>query len=368
MANVTLRKISDFVGADENVDPERLIILPNGVNRIAAAEAGAPPSGAYRDVAYVGGGPVNPAVGDYWVRNDAGIVNPQRRIYVCTVGGATPTWESLQGFHLISLGTSGTQTPDFSTGNFFLINGMSGNVTLANPVNSNKFDEMLVTVIQGAAGGWQITWGSQYLTNWQPNQAANSTSSIHMVRGQGNNFFPKSYSPATICYPQFSPVTVNANTTAVQNLMSWPLPAGFMNGLNRCLRFKGAGVWSTQAVSQPAIQMTVTLGGVTLLTLPSSAIAPASQISGNGWSIEGEIVTVTTGSTGTLESHGYLNIDASALGSAWNKYGDANNAASPAIDLTSAQTLQVTIAFTTNASASNSMTQRQLIVELLNAP
>lgn len=162
-----------------------------------------------------------------------------------------------------------------------------------------------------------------------------------------------------------SVTTVSANTTADQNLSSASIAGNRMNGGTRTLRVFAAGVFSTQAVSQPAITFKLKFGGVTLLSW--SVAAPGAQVAGDGWSILAYITTVTTGSSGTVEAHGTLHIDTGALTAAATVFVDNNNAVSSAINLTAAQTLQPTIAFTTNASTSNTCTSRQLVAEILNA-
>ncbi|MFZ1974737.1 MAG: hypothetical protein WAU89_17960 [Candidatus Acidiferrales bacterium] len=161
-----------------------------------------------------------------------------------------------------------------------------------------------------------------------------------------------------------SPVTANANTTSDQDLMSIIVPANTLNSVGRTLRVKAKSVYSTPMSSTATITVKVQLGTLTLLTLVTSA--NAGSITNNGFLVEADITTQTAGSSAKFESSGKLEIDlGAAQSSVASVFVDSNSAVSSTLDITQNQTLQITIAFSAG-SASNSATQRQLILGTVN--
>jgi len=128
------------------------------------------------------------------------------------------------------------------------------------------------------------------------------------------------------------------------------------------LRVWAAGVYSTPASSTSTITVAVTLGAVTLLTITTAALG-SLQATNDQFNVSAMFTTQTGGASGVFESHGKLVIGLGAGNTVADTiYTDTNTAVSSAVDLTAAETLQVTITFS-NASASNSATQRQMVLE-----
>lgn len=115
--------------------------------------------------------------------------------FTATGDAATSTtnvWSAAQRAVEQVLTYGATVTPDFSTGNNFVLT-LTGNATLANPTNfppSGQTQAGQIVIIQDGTGGHTITWGSEYyMTDGvavQPASGANSISvfSYH-ARGSG---------------------------------------------------------------------------------------------------------------------------------------------------------------------------------------
>jgi|SRR6195256_3952111 len=171
-----------------------------------------------------------------------------------------------------------------------------------------------------------------------------------------------------------TPVTVNANVSTDQILMACTVPAGTLNLVGKTLSIRSAGVYSTPAASTTTVNLKVKLctvsgcGSGTVITLASitSAALGAIQATNDPWNVVMFSSTQTAGASAAFEAHGNLTIDIAALMTAAEAvYADGNTATVGTIDSTAQLFLQVTGAFSA-ASASNSMTHRQLIVESVN--
>lgn len=161
-----------------------------------------------------------------------------------------------------------------------------------------------------------------------------------------------------------TPVTVNANTTGDQNLISSSITAGLLNSVGKTLRLFVAGVYSTPIASTATITIKVKLGAVTLFTATSSA--NPGTVTNNSWNANIYVTTQTAGATASFECHGNLVIDLGATpGVADATFSDTNIATVGTVDSTVIQTLQTTITFSAG-STSNSATQRQQLVESVN--
>lgn len=163
-----------------------------------------------------------------------------------------------------------------------------------------------------------------------------------------------------------TPVTVNANVTTDQNLMTCSIPANTLNRVGRTMRISLSGVYSTPAASVAIINVKVKLGSLTLATFTTTALG-GIQATNDQFNIMGMTNTVqTAGATAAFEPHGNLVIDLGVGNTvADSTFADVNTATVSSVDTTATQTLQITIGFST-ASGSNTATQRQLIVETVN--
>ena len=167
--------------------------------------------------------------------------------------------------------------------------------------------------------------------------------------------------------------TVNANVTTDQNLSACTVPANALNVTLRTLKIWVADVYTTPLASVATVTKKIKLctvsgcGSGTVITL-ASATSSANPGSVTNNSINGEYVvtTQTAGAIAAFESHGNMVIDLGASpGLADSTFSDSNTATISSIDTTGTLYLQETIAFSA-ASASNSATARQMIVEEIN--
>lgn len=197
----------------------------------------------------------------------------------------------------------------------------------------------------------------------------NTTGGINAVSLKANGVSV----PGILC-SNVTPVTVNANTTADQNLMSCTIAANALNSANRVMQVQVFGAYSTPAASTSTITLKAKLcsvsgcGSGTVLTLfsaTSTALA-ALQATNNPWNVIMVSTTQTAGASAAFESHGTMTLDLAALASASEAvFADNSTATIGTIDSTAQLFLQITIAFS-NASGSNSATQRQGVESTLN--
>lgn len=175
----------------------------------------------------------------------------------------------------------------------------------------------------------------------------------------------------TRMYPFFhgmniTPVTVSADLTTDQNLLSLSVPAAALNVVGRTLRVSGAGLYTTQAGQTPTLTFKVKLGSLTLLSW--TTVATTASATDIPWNFAIDLATAVIGAAGTLEAHGNLLVNlGTTAGVDSNIIPDTNTATVGTVDLTAAQTLQVTIAFSTQPlTPFNAATQRQLAVGIVN--
>jgi hypothetical protein len=174
-----------------------------------------------------------------------------------------------------------------------------------------------------------------------------------------------------------TPVTVSANVTTDQSLMAFTLPANCLNTVGRTLRIFVAGVYSTAAASTAQMTLKVKICSVSgcgsgnvasVISIQTTALGSIT-VSNNAWNGTFYVATQTGGATGAWEPHGAFNIDLGAITAADSLFNDTNTATvagSPsAIDTTAQNFLQITFAFSA-ASTSNSVTERQLVIDSVN--
>jgi hypothetical protein len=199
---------------------------------------------------------------------------------------------------------------------------------------------------------------------------ADSTQHAMMVNNNNTGEMPVS----RITCVNVTPVTVAANVTTDQNLMTCTIAANTLNVVGRRLDTWAAGVYSTAAASTAVLTFKVKLctvsgcGSGTVITIGSWATAalPTVTASSFPWNIGLKTTTQTAGSTAAFESHGNLIIDANTtLGAADSVYADESAATISSIDTTAQLFMQVTVAASAG-STSNSFTQRQGDVQVLN--
>jgi len=165
-----------------------------------------------------------------------------------------------------------------------------------------------------------------------------------------------------------TPITVNAAVTTPQNLMSFTLPAGLLNRVNKAIRITASGTIQVGVASEGGtIQCTAVSGGAlgtaALLTINTGGTPMSSPI---GWSLIWHIITISTGVSGSVVISPRFTLDVlpSISGLA---VVDVGQVAIPVVgvDLTAAITGQF-FGQANSGSALNIFSQKQLIVEALN--
>jgi len=143
--------------------------------------------------------------------------------------------------------------------------------------------------------------------------------------------------------------------------MSYTIPAGNINILTKTLQVWGAGLASFQPGGGATLTIKVKIAGVTLVSWTTSSIA---NVTNAPFNFTCYLSVVSTGATATIESHGFMNYKTTAGAGTSVINIDANAAVSSSIDLTSAQTLQITATYN-NGNAADSATQRQMVIEYI---
>lgn len=159
---------------------------------------------------------------------------------------------------------------------------------------------------------------------------------------------------------EFAQTALTAITTA-QNMVSKAFPAGFFNVLGRTLRIRIYFIYTTAGTTQPVITFALTLGGVTLCSIPTVALSATAGTNLPG-AIEFDLTVASVGAAGTVEAHGFTLTNFSTAGAGSGGFNDTNAAVSAAINLTTALTLNATVAATLAVS---SLQVRQATIQVL---
>lgn len=173
-----------------------------------------------------------------------------------------------------------------------------------------------------------------------------------------------------------TPITTSGGSvTTDQNMMTLTLAAGCLNSVGRTMRVYTVGVYSTAAASSSAQTLEVKLctvsgcGSGTVIDLCdiTTSTLGAITVANNTWKLECMATTQTGGASAVFERSGTLTMDLLVGNAAADSiFLDPNaTAVTSAIDSTASLFLQISGAFSA-ASASNTMTERQLVVEMLN--
>lgn len=157
------------------------------------------------------------------------------------------------------------------------------------------------------------------------------------------------------------PQTALTAITTAQTLLSKAFGAGFLSVVGRTLHVRIYFIYTTAGTTQPVITFALTLGGVTLCSIPTVALS-ATAGTNLGGMVEFDLTVATAGSAGTIEAHGFTLANFSTAGSGSGGFNDTNAAVSSAINLTTALTLTATVAATLAVS---SLQVRQATVEVV---
>lgn len=155
-------------------------------------------------------------------------------------------------------------------------------------------------------------------------------------------------------------VTVNANTTGDQILQELHPANGAFNSGNIAFVLHQSGIYTTAAISTPTITLkakmcTQTAGGGTCITLFTNTTIATVSATNNQFVLDGSCGTKTTGATGNLICHAGVPVDLTAASVTATVFTDANTTNSSNYDLTGANFIIFTIAFSAG-SASNTAT------------
>jgi hypothetical protein len=166
-----------------------------------------------------------------------------------------------------------------------------------------------------------------------------------------------------------TPVTVSANSTSGQSLMSCTIPAGLLNTVGKTLKVWIAGFYTIPTgATAGSVTMSVQLGGSDICKRTPGINFVAASTS-NPWDFTCYITTQTAGSSGKFEAQGiYTIVDSANQNAAAGAFPILNTSTVPTgtVDTTMAETLQVVVTFSQNQTSANSAVERQLIVEVVN--
>ena len=122
-------------------------------------------------------------------------------------------------------------------------------------------------------------------------------------------------------FPPGLPLT--AITTA-QTLLSQALNSWFLNRAGRILHLVATGVYSTTSTNSATLTFALTMGGVTLCTITTTASNTAASTNLQ-WNVEFYIGVLATGQFGVLSSHGEVQANLStATSAAMSVFRDTN--------------------------------------------
>lgn len=157
--------------------------------------------------------------------------------------------------------------------------------------------------------------------------------------------------------------TAVTSVTTAQTLGAFPaLPTGFQNVVGRDLRVCGRGVF-TDTTNTPQVTISILYGGITPVSIQTAALS-GTAVTNAPFDFCFTLSTASTGATGTLEAHGWMDFDdtGSTTNPKLDKYLDSNTAVSSAINLTAANTVSIQVA---SSASLNSMTLRYASLEVL---
>lgn len=153
------------------------------------------------------------------------------------------------------------------------------------------------------------------------------------------------------------------NPTSATNLMTATLQAGTLSGVGEGLLITGAGIINL-TTSTSTLTIAVIIGGVTVATWTTGAFAISLNL---GWNFAINVIAASVSTAGaiTAETHGTLNGALTTAAGAITSYNDTNTAVSSSINFGVPVLVQVQATIGTG-NASSFVTERQLLIELLN--
>ena len=292
--------------------------------------------------------------------------------YVDALGGEGPC--SLTYNQTPSANTSLTITaPAASTGavGWRAYGGASYNATYLLPITTTACTlTTLESIMPACAIGSNGTWAAIFVntTTLRPNATVSggvlSTPTVNISNPQPAGHTTFGYQPSGTLPEPFQthyaafPAYGSLTSGQVAVLGSVNLPAGFLNVIGRTVRFKGKlNLGSTNTATLPTLNLRVdwvggTTAGVGVTTCADEGVALGATKTYLG-SFECTLTTNAVGATavGTVETNGYLTLQASDISANAISYADSNTSTIGSLGLFAQDTVSVLYTSTTNATA-----------------
>ena len=150
----------------------------------------------------------------------------------------------------------------------------------------------------------QITQGPATATGQNPNKQALILDRLNNItESVGDGGQAQALQTALLVLTAQTALTT---ITTAQNLINLALNAAVLNKQNRTLLISGSLIYTTPGTTTPAASLALVLGGVTLctITLATMSATASTNMPINFWF---ELTIASTGSSGTVESHGQVN-------------------------------------------------------------
>ena len=141
-------------------------------------------------------------------------------------------------------------------------------------------------------------------------------------------------------------------------ISSYTIPAGAL-AVGMVLRVKLFGVYSTGVVA-PSLILRVYFGATVMIA--SGTLTTIAGVTNDGWSAEGLFIVQMLGTLGTIEAQGLSEFSTASTAVL---FVNMDNAAPIVVNTTIAQTIQVSVQWGGTVSASDTITLREMTVELL---
>jgi len=191
---------------------------------------------------------------------------------------------------------------------------------------------------------------------------------LYAVSSSSRSFIPLSVSAT----PQIvrarsvniTQVSVNANTTSDQDLMTYSLPASTLS-VGQLIRITCYGNLDFIALATNiTFKIVMTSPAPTTVTLLSFLpVTPTGPLTNIPFRLEAILAPAAIGASGNFEAHGWMTVEnKTSAGHQDFPQLDLNTAVTSNVDLTVAETLKVQVSFN-SASASNVARQRMMVVE-----
>ena len=209
----------------------------------------------------------------------------------------------------------------------------------------------------------QITAGPASTTGNNPNKQA-------LIFDRANNITESVGDAGIATAEQTALAVANAqsalsNVTTAQTAYTANILSGGMNKLRRMFEILGSGVYTSPGATTPTITVQIVLGGVTLCAIVGGPINTTASTN-MPFNFAFTLSVVSTGTAGTIESHGYFNINTSANtpAAAIQTFNDTNTAVSSAVNLVTSP-LALLVQFAASSTVT-SITLRQLQINVIN--